>query len=287
MVNGAAGTLITNSGTNEANFQFGGNAGQSGTFAGNILPGAKPVSVDYFANGSTETVTGTITADNFYQGNGFGTLNLGPTAVVSTSFTTVGQNTGGSFSTMNVNGATISATSNGGNTLRIGWNGTGVVNLNSGGTIVAPFINRSGGGGTNNGIVITGGTAITQRFSNDTNFGAGMFVVLNGGTIQVSASDNLFADTGESQANEVSVQIGAGGTINTNGVTSFSQRPLMNVTGSSTLAPLPLPAVAPSTSVVQVPTPAIPTSPAAARSVSPAMATSASLLPPPSPTRLS
>jgi len=204
------------------------------TFAGSFLNGGvgtKLLDVMYSGNGYTVNLTGSSSCGDFrLWGLANGTFNLSAGGYLNTDFVSVGENSGGTV--FNVNGGTLLTTNNGGSVLRVGWNGGGTVNLNSG-TITAPYVNRSGGSQAD-ALNINGGTLYTQQISNDVFWGVGMVATLNGGTIVATNSDRLFADSGESAANELSVQIGAnGGTINTNGYTTSSQRPLTTVSGTS------------------------------------------------------
>ena len=83
-------------------------------------------------------------------------------------------------------------------------------------------------------ITINGGQVLTSLIY-DAQGASGQFV-LNSGTLVNTANNVLFADGenyGFTPATEMAVEIGGGGgTINTNGFTTISQRPLMNVTGS-------------------------------------------------------
>ena len=71
--------------------------------------------------------------------------------------------------------------------------------------------------------------------------GASEQLVINSGTLVNTANYTLFADSvgyATTSGTDLAVQIGSGATINNNGFTSISQRPLMNVTGSSSAGTL-------------------------------------------------
>ena len=229
--------LVINNGSAESSLLFAGAAGITGTYAGGFLSGSKPLDLDYRGNGGTNlTLTGSSNFNQFHIGNNAGGgITIGPGGYVSDSFQSVGENITGSFLIINGGILQLQDPNNGG--LRIGWNGSGSVTLNSG-TITAPFINRSGGSTGSDFLTMNGGVINTKQITNDQYASAGMTFTLNSGTINNTNNDVLFRDSGQSAANELLVQIGAnGGTINTNGFTTISER-LMNVSGSSSAGPL-------------------------------------------------
>ena len=253
VLNGAAGTLITNGSSSVASTFTIGENNQATTYAGSFQNGsgsggltvalAPPIS----GTGSTLTLSGSSTFAilNVYGVNNTfsylstvistGTMNL-------TNSIAIGDNWD---ATLVQNGGLINDAGN----LLVGHGVSpagpdGMFILNSGTTIVATNIQKWRGSNTG-GIYLNGGVLETGAIFNGGNNQFGSLVgddgvmnlFINGGTIENLANGGfLFADSVQgSQAAryELNVEIGSGATINTNGISTTSQRPLLDVTGSS------------------------------------------------------
>ncbi|HEY0946243.1 MAG TPA: PEP-CTERM sorting domain-containing protein [Opitutaceae bacterium] len=98
-------------------------------------------------------------------------------------------NNAGHTAALNINGAG-SAVSGAGN-ISVGWQGTGTVNVSSGGALGGAFIDLGGEAGSSGTINVSGGGSLVSATRNIAvgNKGAGTLTVANGATVRTEATD--------------------------------------------------------------------------------------------------
>ena len=247
ILSGGTGAVITNGGPTS---QLTITENQSSTFAGSFTTGTGGLYVTAYPNAGTNntlTLSGSSTVDGW--STDMASDPAGNLTVLLTGTLNV-VNGGGvdtardNDATFIVSGGLLNSTGN----FLVGHSGSvsqadTTFILNSG-TVTAGTVQKWRGSNTG-GVYLNGGVFETGQFMNVGNPSftslvgddGVMNVVLNGGTIENTLNGGiLFEDgvtAGYATRYDVNVEIGSGATINTNGLTTTSQRPFLDVTGSS------------------------------------------------------
>ena len=183
---------------------------------------------DMRSGGATLNLTGSSNMAELNVGNNSNasTVHINPGADVTAGIIVVARDGNGNVS---VDGGVLTANY----WMRVGWGngGGGNITLNSGTIITPELTSQINPTGLSNSLNLNGGVLETARIFS-VGSGQPFTTTMNGGTIKITGNDSIFKNFGGT--NEVTVQIGSGGgTIDTNGFNTTSERPIVDAPSAS------------------------------------------------------